>query len=85
MIQIITPTYDFRKTYYRNFYDNRKEGMIKGSKYGKFARKVHGKHIINHNPTDGTIWDSDLEEWVTDPDDQHAGCVELLPSFKANY
>ena len=85
MIQIFTPSYDFKKTYYRNFYDNRKEGMIKGSKYGRFARNIHGKHALDYTAINGTIWDKNTEAWVPDETSSLLGSVELRDTYQEYY
>lgn len=80
MQQIVTTDYDFKKTYYRNFYDNRKAGMVKGSKYGKLARKIHAEFAPNDSRY-GTVWDKDTETWVA-ATENYIGGVGLVESYK---
>ena len=80
MRQIFTTDYDFRKTYYRNFYDNRKAGIVKGSKYGKLARVTHA-NLAATDTREVTVWNDTLQTWVPGTG-EYIAAVDIQENFK---
>jgi len=81
MPQAITQSYDFRKTYFRNFYNNRREGMVKGLKFGRLAR-MHSKKVTDDTTHDGTVWNKNLGIWEQSSNADYVGAISLLDVLK---
>lgn len=86
MIQLIPTDYDFRKTYYRNFYDNRKAGLVSGSRLGKLSRVTHHT-LAAIDPNDdadeinrGQLWNEVTEQWE-DSNEPFVAAVDIQQNF----